>query len=121
MIELKTLSNLEGAIEIGSVSNLGAEVRSGNPEAKILFKLGNPETNVAVAYFQATEGSFLVDYPFSEHGTLVDGEVTLTDEATGKSVDYKAGDSWYIAKGSRIVFDVKTPSFTKHYMSILSE
>lgn len=121
MIPLKPLSTLEGAVEIGSVSNLGAEVRSGNPEAKILFKQGSPETNVAVAYFQATQGVFLVDYPFSEHGTVVDGQVTLTDEATGQSIDYSVGDSWYIAKGSRIVFDVKTPAFTKHYLSILSE
>ena len=35
--------------------------------------------------YEVTKGKFKVIYPFHEHATVLDGEVTLTDEA-GNSV-----------------------------------
>lgn len=121
MYPIKTHTTPKEMIEIGSVANLGAEVLKGNPEAKASFIEGNPETNVAVAYFYCTQGSFRVDYPFSEHGTLVSGKVTLTNEKTGLKESYEQGDSWYIKKGDVIIFDVESEDFLKHYMSVVNE
>jgi hypothetical protein len=33
-------------------------------------------------------------YPFTEQATAVTGEVVLTDESSGQSTRYKAGDGW---------------------------
>lgn len=119
MYPIKKDYAVKDMVDIGSVANLGAEVLAGNPEAKGSFLVGNPETNLAVAFFYCTKGSFRVDYPFSEHGTVLNGTVTLTNEATGQKETYEQGDSWYINKGDVVVFDIETEDFLKHYMSIV--
>lgn len=120
MHPLKLNNSIGEMIKIGSVANLGAEIVTGDPQAKAAFIQGNPETNLAVAYFSTTKGSFKVDYPFSEHATLVSGRVTLTNETTGVSETFEPGDSWFINKGDVVTFHVETEEFLKHYLSIVN-
>ncbi len=57
-------------------------------------------------------------YPFSEQATVVSGEVRLTDESTGQSTLYKAGDSWFVSKGTPVLWEVADGGFVKHYYAV---
>ncbi|WP_153897958.1 cupin domain-containing protein, partial [Pseudomonas aeruginosa] len=56
--------------------------------------------------------------PFNEQATVVTGEVILTDESTGQTTRFKAGDSWYVAKGTPVLWEVPGESFVKHYYAV---
>ena len=47
------------------------------------------------------------------------GEVVLTDESTGQSTRYKAGDSWFVTKGTPVLWEVVSESFVKHYFAVV--
>ncbi|MCB2735430.1 DUF861 domain-containing protein, partial [Listeria monocytogenes] len=51
----------------------------------------------------------------SEQATVVSGEVRLTDESTGQSTLYKAGDSWFVSTGTPVLWEVADGGFVKHY------
>ena len=53
--------------------------------------------------YEVTKGRFKVIYPFHEHATVLDGEVTISDEA----VTYGPGDSWFCHQGEVVTWDVK--------------
>ncbi|MCY1431888.1 hypothetical protein D3C76_586800 [compost metagenome] len=57
-------------------------------------------------------------YPFSEQATVVSGELLLTDESTGQTTRYKAGDSWFVTKGTPVLWEVLSDSFVKHYYAV---
>ena len=69
--------------------------------------------------FGTTAGKFRMTYPFSEQATVVSGEVRLTDESTGQSTLYKAGDSWFVTKGTPVLWEVVSESFVKHYFAVV--
>ncbi|MCY0966317.1 cupin domain-containing protein [Parathalassolituus penaei] len=117
MQPLKQNLDTSGMAEIGSVANLGAEVLAGDPQATAKFVVGGPESALAVGLFGSTEGIFRVNYPFSEHATLLSGSLTLKNETTGVEATFAPGDSWFIAKGEVIVFNVAN-AFVKHYLSV---
>ncbi|MNR68569.1 hypothetical protein D3C85_1932080 [compost metagenome] len=49
---------------------------------------------------------------------MVSGELRLTDESTGQSQLYRAGDSWFVAKGTPVLWEVLSDSFVKHYYAV---
>ncbi|MHC3973417.1 cupin domain-containing protein, partial [Pseudomonas aeruginosa] len=53
-----------------------------------------------------------------EQATVVSGEVRLTDESTGQSTLYKAGDSWFVSKGTPVLWEVADGGFVKHYYAV---
>lgn len=55
--------------------------------------------------YEVTKGKFKVVYPFHEHATVLEGEVTLTDKE-GNSVTYGPGDSWFCHQGEVITWEV---------------
>ncbi|MCY1260584.1 hypothetical protein D9M68_119520 [compost metagenome] len=73
---------------------------------------------VSSAYFGTTRGKFRMTYPFSEQATVVSGELLLTDESTGQTTRYKAGDSWFVTKGTPVLWEVLSDSFVKHYYAV---
>jgi uncharacterized cupin superfamily protein len=48
---------------------------------------------------------------------VVLGEVTLTDESSGQTSHYKAGDSWFVTKGTPILWHITSEAFIKHYLA----
>jgi uncharacterized cupin superfamily protein len=94
---------------------LGGEVLTGNP--KLFGRIDFQQGNMLGGLFMATTGLIRVTFPFTEHATILEGEVTLTDE-TGKSHKYKAGDSYFIRQGSVILWDVKGKYVIKSFFNV---
>jgi len=103
----------------GTVANLGSEILSGECAAFGDMLFGAPDSAVSCGYFRCTKGSFRMVYPFNEHATVVDGTVTLTNEATGVSVTYGPGEGWFIEKGTSILWEIESDSFTKNYFAVV--
>ena len=99
----------------GSVADLGSEILEGEVKAFGKMTAGAP---VSAACFGTTAGKFRMTYPFSEQATVVSGEVRLTDESTGQSTLYKAGDSWFVSKGTPVLWEVADGGFVKHYYAV---
>src|SRR5262249_405330 len=66
--------------------------------------------------FQATRGKVLIHFPFTEHATILDGEVALTDEE-GHHHLFKPGDSYVIKQGSNIIWDVRGERVQKSFFN----
>ena len=67
--------------------------------------------------YAATRGTYRVVYAFHEHATLLDGELAITDEASGQITVYGPGDSWIIAKGSAVTWDIRSDVIRKSYIA----
>ncbi len=66
---------------------------------------GDEEKTITCGFFRMERGPALVyDYDYEEMKIIVEGEMTITDEA-GLTVQAKPGDVLYFAKGSRIRFE----------------
>ncbi|MDQ7776846.1 MAG: cupin domain-containing protein [Paracoccus aminovorans] len=102
----------------GSIENLGAEVLEGDVQCMGRMVHGAPTDPVSCAWFGATRGRFRMVYPFDEHSVVVEGSVTLTDEATGTATTYGVGDAWFVKKGTPVLWDVTSERFVKNYLAV---
>jgi len=102
----------------GTPEDIGAKTLEGAPlvSGKILF--GTLESPVSGGLYEATHGRYHVVYSFDEHATLLDGQVALTDESTGKTVTYGPGDAWIIAAGTPVVWDIQSERIRKSYLAV---
>ncbi|HYH99739.1 cupin domain-containing protein [Hyalangium sp.] len=107
--------DLSTLVSLGPPEALGGEVLTGNPQlyGRIDFQQGN----MMGGLFMATTGLIRVTFPFTEHATIIEGKVTLTDE-TGKTHTFKAGDSYFIRQGSVILWNVKGPYVIKSFFNV---
>jgi len=105
-----------GFVSLGSPAGLGGRVLAGNPAifARVDFQQGN----IAGGLFKATEGVVEVTFPFTEHATILEGEVKITD-ATGKTFTYKEGDSYIIQQGQVVRWEVKDKYVIKSFFNIV--
>ena len=94
---------------------LGGRVLEG--EVDITVHLDFQAGGLASGIFEATTGKVEILFPFTEHATILEGEVTLTDEA-GLTRTLQPGDSYFIQQGERILWDVKTPRLRKSFFNI---
>jgi len=101
----------------GSVAALGSEIIEGECRASGTLVHGTSDAPLSCGFFACTRGSFRMVYPFNEHATVVEGRVSLTDEVTGETRTYGVGDSWFIAKGTPILWRIETERFAKNYMA----
>lgn len=53
-------------------------------------------------------------YPFTEHATVLEGEVELTVSG-GEPQRFAPGDSWFVKQGTEVEWKILTPRFVKHY------
>jgi len=102
----------------GRPEDIGAHTVEGpiTVSGKILF--GSLEQTVSGGLYAATHGKYRVVYAFDEHATLVDGELALTDVIAGRTVVYGPGDSWIIAQGTDILWDIRSQSILKSYLAV---
>ena len=103
-----------GFVALGAPESLGGKVLEGTPE--IFARIDYARGPVAAGLFKATTGKILIHFPFTEHATILEGEVTLTDEA-GNTHSYKAGDSYFIRQGQVIVWEVKGKQVIKSFFN----
>jgi uncharacterized cupin superfamily protein len=103
----------------GTVVDLGSELLEGNGKAYGKFTLGNPELPVSGGYFAVEKSVFRMTYPFSEQATIVTGSITLTNEDTGEKWTFNEGESWVVEKGTKVLWEVHSDFFVKHYFSAI--
>lgn len=101
----------------GTPEDIGAATVAGlvKVSGKILF--GSLDSPVSGGLYAASQGQYRVTYPFHEHATLLDGQLALTDETSGKTVVYGPGDSWIIAKGTTVLWDIRSSYIRKSYLA----
>lgn len=102
----------------GPVADLGSEILEGNPQAYGRMTHGTPDAPVSAAFFGSTKGKFRMVYPFNEQATIMLGEVRLTDESSGKTTTFGTGDTWFVTKGTPVLWEVLSDSFIKHYHAV---
>ena len=103
-----------GFVSLGSPENLGGRVLEGNPE--IFARIDYSHNGVTAGLFKATTGKIEVTFPFTEHATVLQGEVTITD-GTGQSHTYKAGESYFIRQGSVVIWEVTGQEVIKSFFN----
>ncbi|MEK9498265.1 cupin domain-containing protein [Photorhabdus sp. P32] len=104
-------------LDIGSVSNLGATVLEGEPQASIAMVFGEPTDSLSCGIFACTRGKFSMVYQFDEHATVTEGSVKLTDVKSGETIEYHPGDSWFAPKGTEVLWEITVDRFVKHYLA----
>src|SRR5439155_5376250 len=104
--------------DLGPPEGLGGEVLEGDP--KISARINYAEGDLLAGVFQATRGKVLIHFPFSEHATILNGEVKLTDE-WGNSANLGAGDSYFITQGSVILWEVRGDRVQKTFFNRTTE
>lgn len=103
-------------VDLGDIGNLGGVVLEGEP--KVYGRIDYSEGGVTAGIFKGTRGVVRIVFPFSEHATLLEGVVKLTDEA-GRSHTFKKGESYFIRQGQVILWEVKSKYFIKSFLNIV--
>lgn len=102
----------------GSLTGIGGEILDGSDvQAYGKMTHGAPTDAISAGYFGTSKGKYRLVYPFNEQATILQGEVRITDESTGESKLYRAGDTWFVTKGTSTVWEVLRDGYTKHYLS----
>jgi uncharacterized cupin superfamily protein len=105
----------EDLIDLGDPAELGGKVLEGNP--RISARIDYQRDGVSAGVFQATTGVVEVTFPFTEHATIVDGEVTVTD-ADGTEHTYRPGESYLIEQGAVVRWEVRGDRVQKSFFNI---
>jgi hypothetical protein len=95
---------------------LGGTVLEGNPTIKIRFDSPpDPDANTVHGVFeQLGQAKIRIVFPFDEHIQVIHGVLKITDSAG--TVSYLSpGDSYFIAQGTVILWEVLTPLFQKSF------
>jgi uncharacterized cupin superfamily protein len=93
---------------------LGGTVLEGNP--RILVRFDAPPDGVTAhgVFEQRGQARIRIVFPFDEHIQVIDGVLKITDSA-GNELYLLPGDSYFIAQGTTITWQVLTPVFQKSF------
>ena len=105
-------------VELGPPASLGGTVLEGDP--RISARIDYAEGGLLGGVFQATEGKVRIEFPFTEHATILDGEVELTDR-WGNNARLGPGDSYLIRQGSVILWEVPGQAVQKTFFNRTEE
>ncbi|MFK0206349.1 cupin domain-containing protein [Agrobacterium sp. NPDC090283] len=105
----------------GTPEDIGATTLEGDVRVSGRFDIGTAETAIFGGLFSATRGKYRVVYPFHEHATVLSGHIELTDEVSGTTVVYGPGDSWIIAKGTAIIWTIRSETVSKSYIATTTD
>ncbi len=105
----------------GCPEDIGSQTVEGKVRCAGRFDIGSPDSSVFGGQYSVTRGKYRTTYAFHEHATLMDGEVALTNEATGETVIYGPGDSWIIAKGTPVLWDIRSDEARKSYLAVTDD
>lgn len=102
----------------GVIDDLGAEILEGDCIVQGSMISGTPETPVSCGFFAVSKGKFRMTFPSTEHAIVLEGSVTLTEEATGVATTYSVGEGWFIEKGTTVLWDVHSDRVVKNYLAV---
>ena len=100
----------------GSPSDAGAEIIEGPVSQWGSIVVGQIEGDIHAGFYSASKGKFRFRYPYSEHSTVLKGEVTITDETNGVTASFGPGDSWIIEKDASIIWDIGSETVVVSYL-----
>lgn len=100
----------------GTPEDIGAQTLEGPMQVSGKIVFGSLDTPVSGGFYAATKGRYSVVYPFHEHATLLEGQLAITDQSTGQTVTYGPGDSWIIAKGTPVIWNILSARILKSYI-----
>ncbi len=95
-----------------TAEDTGAKILEGTPEASI--RIDFSAGDLTAGLFMATRGKVEFTSRATEHATILEGEVTLTDES-GQTRDFRPGDSYFFTQGQVIVWEVKSERMIKSF------
>lgn len=101
---------------LGPVEAMGGQVLEGNP--RLYGRIDYSKDGVTAGIFKATKGKIRVTFPFTEHATILEGKVTITDES-GQSHTFKEGDSYFIRQGQVVIWEVKGKEVIKSFYNVV--
>jgi uncharacterized cupin superfamily protein len=102
-------------VDLGDPAGLGGDVVSGTP--RISARVDFQDGGMTAGIFEATTGTVRIHFPFTEHATILDGEVTITDEE-GRAHTYRPGDSYLIRQGQVVLWEVAGPRVRKSFFNL---
>ena len=105
-------------VDLGPPANLGGTVLEGDP--RISARIDYARGGLLAGVFQATRGKARINFPFTEHATILHGEVELIDQ-WGNHAQLGEGDSYLITQGSVIFWEVRGPAVQKTFLSRRAE
>lgn len=100
--------------DLGPPEGLGGAVLSGDP--RISARVDHVDGPLTAGVFQATRGTVMIHFPFTEHATIIAGTVTLTDP-TGQRAELRPGDSYVIGQGTDILWEVSGARVQKSFLN----
>ncbi len=105
-------------VDLGAPEGLGGKVLNGSP--KISARIDFNKDGMMGGIFEATTGTVEIHFPFTEHATILEGEVTITD-ASGASHTYRPGDSYLIEQGQVVIWEVQGERVRKSFFNITQQ
>jgi uncharacterized cupin superfamily protein len=93
---------------------LGGTLLSGNPTLKIRFDAPPDGVTAHGVFEQLGQATIRIVFPFDEHIQVINGLLRITD-AAGTTFSFAPGDSYFIAQGSVVTWQVLTPTFQKSF------
>jgi uncharacterized cupin superfamily protein len=92
-------------------------VLTGKP--RLSTRVSYRDRSVTAGIFEATRGKVEVTFPCSEYATILEGEVTITDEAGGRHT-YRKGDSYLVLGGQPVVLNVRCARLRQSFFSLIA-
>jgi uncharacterized protein len=94
-------------------------VLTGKPTGKprLSTRISYRDRSITAGVFEATRGKVEVTFPFTEYATILEGEVTITDES-GRRHTYRKGDSYLVLGGQPVVLNVRCPRVRQSFFSL---
>ena len=80
-----------------------------NVVAEVIKDGGTFDGPLMSGVWECTPGKFEISYPWGELATLLKGRITVTD-SDGRAVTYEPGDSFFVAQGQRVTWEVHEPT-----------
>lgn len=111
----RPLADSSALVDLGPPEGLGGKVLEGMP--RISARVDYQADGMMAGIFECTTGKVEVTFPFTEHATILEGEVKITD-ASGQTHTYAPGDSYLIRQGDVVVWDVPGPRVRKSFFNI---
>ncbi|MEM9489540.1 MAG: cupin domain-containing protein [Myxococcota bacterium] len=105
-------------LDLGDPGGLGGRVLDGSP--RVTARIDFQGRGMMAGILEYTRGRIEITSPFTEHATILSGELTVTD-ADGRSHDYGPGDSYFVRQGEVITWEVKSDRVRKSFFSLTED
>lgn len=106
----------DGFVSLGPPEAFSGKILAG--DIQIFARFDYIAGNMTCGVFQSKGiGRAKVILPFTEHATILYGEVTMTDD-TGRRHVYREGDSYLMKQGTGIIWEQTVPLLQKSFFNI---